>query len=352
MQIAKLKQNREIVELLSKYSIDSNEVEKKLQAEIQCLKDKNSQITDDVEQLNNYISSLKEKSTSIKFVDLADYEEVSIIGEGATSSVKLVIKKEKYAKKELKIITQEAFKRLLYEGEILFKLRHPCLVRIIGINNGDKTHPPSIFLSLEPKSLEKSIHDKEVDNRQKNRIAIEIVLGMRYIHKHNFMHRDLKPSNILLSKNMHVRISDFGLAKEESLEISQSKGIGTMRFMAPELFEENDSAIRYNNKVDVYSFGITLIYIITEQYPDFSLKNIAAGVAPKIKGSVVDWVHELIDRCLSNLPDDRPSFNEIFEIMKSHNCDLFSDNKGGKLSKDIENRILKIEAFEYQHKDE
>ncbi|KAK8849994.1 hypothetical protein M9Y10_018588 [Tritrichomonas musculus] len=73
------------------------------------------------------------------------------------------------------------------------------------------------------------------------------------------MHRDLKPSNILLSKNKHVRISDFGL------EMSQSKGVGTMRFMAPEIFEEKEdddeeedddkSETRYTNKVDVYSFG-------------------------------------------------------------------------------------------------
>ncbi|KAK8865545.1 hypothetical protein M9Y10_011101 [Tritrichomonas musculus] len=333
------------------HAFNSNESKENLLIEIQNLKDENSQIKKEVEQLKSYISALAEKSRIIEFVDLTDYDEVSIIGEGVSSNVKLVTRKEKYAKKELKELTQEAFQRLLFEGEILFKLHHPCIVRIIGINNGDETHPPSIFLSFEPRSLEKSIHDKELDNHQKNRITIEIVLGMRYIHKHNLMHRDLKPSNILLSKNMHVRISDFGLAKEENLETSQSKGVGTMRFMAPELFEENDGALRYDNKVDVYSFGITLIYIITEQYPDFSLKNAVTGVAPKIKGSIVNWVREVISRCLSVSPENRPSFNEIFEIMKSHNYNLFSEREE-KVNKDIESRICKIEAFEYQHKNE
>ena len=46
-----------------------------------------------------------------------------------------------------------------------------------------------------------------------------------------------------------------------------------MGFMAPELFEESNIMIRYDNKVDVYSFGITLAYSITEQYPNFGLKN-------------------------------------------------------------------------------
>lgn len=54
---------------------------------------------------------------------------------------------------------------------------------------------------------------------------MEIALGMRYIHYINFMDRDLKPSNILLSKDCYVHISDSGIAKEESLEISQAKGV-------------------------------------------------------------------------------------------------------------------------------
>ena len=78
-----------------------------------------------------------------------------MIGEGATSSVKLVSKKEKekYAKKELKDFTHKTIQRFLGEGEILFLLHHPCIVDIIAVNYGDETHPPSLILSLEPKSL-------------------------------------------------------------------------------------------------------------------------------------------------------------------------------------------------------
>ena len=182
------------------------------------------------------------------------------------------------------------------------------------------------------------------------------------------MHRNLKPSNILLSKNNHVRISDFGLSKEESLEISLSKGVGTMRFMAPELFEEEEddndidkkqSNIRYTNKIDVFSFGISLIYIVTEEYPQFNFNDASDSIAHKLKGKVVNWVRELIHRCLSHSPDNRPSFAEIFEIMKLHNYDMFNDNKSGEMTsmqqhqkKEIEKRILKIEAFEYQHQNE
>ena len=313
--------------------------------------------------------------SDIEFINFDDYQEESEIGEGATSSVKIVVKKAqaKFAKKELKEFDFKTFQRFFKEGEILFKLRHPCIIRIYGVNYGDKSHRPSILLSLEPISLEKAINEKALTNEQKNRITVEIVLGMRYIHRRNFMHRDLKPLNILLSKNLHVRISDFGLAKEEDVSVSQSKGVGTMRFMAPELFIENDEEedendgvkdedeggrIAYTNKVDVYSFGITLIFIVCNAYPKFNLKRALNGVAPKLPASIVGWVRELIARCLSVSPDERPSFAEIFEIMKSNNYDLFDEKSANLTSKqkamkdEIEKRILKIEAFEYQHRDD
>ena len=76
---------------------------------------------------------MKEKTTtSLYFYELNDYETEGIIGKGATSSVKIVSKtaKEKYAQKELKEFTFETMKRFLSECEILFKLRHPCIVRV------------------------------------------------------------------------------------------------------------------------------------------------------------------------------------------------------------------------------
>lgn len=137
---------------------------------------------------------------------------------------------------------------------------------------------------------------------------------MQYIHKRKFMHRDLKPLNILLSKNNHVRISDFGLAKEEDFEISQTKGVGTLRFMAPELFDsETDTS--YTNKVDIYTFGIILIYIVTDEYPIFNLSKVVTGVLPKLPKKISKWVCELIISCLSKSPENRPTFADIFENM-------------------------------------
>ena len=335
---------------------------RQLESSNEQLTNKPLQLESSNEQLKSYLSALKEKVSKIEFINFDDYKEESEIGKGATSNVKIVVKKsqERFAMKELKEFDHKAMQRFISEAEILFKLHHPCIVRIYGMNYGDRDHSPSILLSLEPNSLENAINDKILSKEQKNRITVEIVLGMRYIHSRNFMHRDLKPLNILLSKNFHVKISDFGLAKEEDLSVSQSKGIGTLRFMAPELFEESNDydGIKYTNKVDVYSFGITLIFIVNDSYAKFSLKNASNGVIPALPKSITSWVHKLIVRCLSPSPDERPSFAEIFEIMKSNNYDLFNEKISNLTSKqkamiyEIDKRILKIETFEYQHRDD
>ena len=324
----------------------------------QIVENSNKAANERIKTLESFLNSLKEKTSDILFFDFSDYEDLSVIGSGATSEVKVVRKKksEKYAMKELKLFDHKSMQRFLAECEILFKLRHPCIVRIYGINYGDDTHKPSIILSLEPESLEAAINGQKLSDEEKNRISVEIVLGMRYIHRQKFMHRDLKPLNILLSKNHHVRITDFGLAKEEDMSTSQSKGVGTMRFMAPELFEENESGTNYTNKIDVYSFGIILIFIVTNKYPQFSMRKAILGVPPELPENVTKWVCELIVSCLSVDPENRPSFAEIFEIMKENNFDMFNESKNQKLTKkqlsmkeNIEARVLKIEAFEFQH---
>lgn len=69
---------------------------------------------------------MKEKITDIEFINIDDYIEESEIGEGAASSVKVVVKEahEKFEKKELKKFNHKTIQRFLMEGEILFNLHH------------------------------------------------------------------------------------------------------------------------------------------------------------------------------------------------------------------------------------
>lgn len=115
---------------------------------------------------------------------------------------------------------------------------------------------------------------------------------MRYIYVNNLIHRDLKHSNILLSRNKHVCVSDFGLAKEHDLKILQAKG--TPRFMAPELFDEEDrnakSQNKYDNKVDAYSFGITLFILSPENAQTTILKQSWLAFSSNCHQQLFHWL--------------------------------------------------------------
>ena len=129
--------------------------------------------------------------------------------------------------------------------------------------------------------------------------------------------------------------------------------------MAPEMFNEADENTKYTNKIDVYSFGIILIYIVTKNYPKFMIGNVIEGIIPKLPETIVEWVKILISRCLSRSPENRPSFAEIYEVMKLNNYNLFDETKNQKLTvtqkklkQEIDKTVLKIEAFEYQHQND
>ncbi|KAL6216840.1 hypothetical protein ACLB2K_010058 [Fragaria x ananassa] len=171
-------------------------------------------------------------------------------------------------------------------------------------------------------------------NRQKERMielpplaervakALEIAQAMQYLHeqKPKVLHRDLKPSNIFLDDAGHIRVADFGHARFLSDEEMALTGeTGTYVYMAPEVIQCEP----YNEKCDVYSFGIILNEIITGNYPyietDYGPTMIAMEVVegklrPRLPDDDDGQLGELIELiCLSWDGDAsiRPSFDTI-----------------------------------------
>jgi serine/threonine protein kinase len=95
-------------------------------------------------------------------------------------------------------------------------------------------------------------------------IITGIVLGMRFIHAREVIHRPLKPSNVLLDEQGCPQISDLGLSKFAETDMSMTRGLGTLLYMAPEMFE----GVEYSKPVDVYSFAI-LFYDVVFGDPPF-----------------------------------------------------------------------------------
>ncbi|XP_058225601.1 serine/threonine-protein kinase WNK8-like [Rhododendron vialii] len=144
---------------------------------------------------------------------------------------------------------------------------------------------------------------KSVDMKAIKNWARQILRGLDYLHSQNppIIHRDLKCDNIFVNGNHgEIKIGDLGLAIVMQQPTAKSV-IGTPEFMAPELYEEE-----YNELVDIYSFGMCMLEMVTCDYPYIECKNpaqiykkVTSGIKPASLGKVTDpKVKNFIEKCL------------------------------------------------------
>lgn len=161
----------------------------------------------------------------------------------------------------------------------------------------------------------------------------QILSGLEFLHANNIAHRDLKPANIFINSNTgDIFIGDFGLAK---ISKENNKSIlGTPEYMAPEVYEES-----YDNRIDIYSFGMCLLEFMTGEVP-YSECSLAAQIWKKISNKILplcvtkikdEIAKDLILKCINENPKKRLNINEIL----SHDFFLDESNDDIIINKEI-----------------
>ncbi|KAL5737495.1 hypothetical protein ACOSP7_030256 [Xanthoceras sorbifolium] len=146
----------------------------------------------------------------------------------------------------------------------------------------------------------------------------QILKGLNYLHTHEpcIIHRDLNCSNVFVNGNTgQVKIGDLGMAAIVGKSHSAHSILGTPEFMAPELYEED-----YTEMVDIYSFGMCVLEMVTLEIPYSECDNVAkiyrkvsSGVRPQALNKVKDQeVKAFIEKCLAQ-PRARPSAEELLK---------------------------------------
>ncbi len=287
-------------------------------------------------QESSTFDSNKKKGASLKLpsIESAQFKSFRKIGGGSCGAVfEVSWLGQKFAMKT-------GLGLLTHETEISAGLSHPHIVRVFGVST-NKRHSCNLVMELMSGDLYKYIHmdhprpfdlDIAVD------IMLQIAEGMQYLHDKRIVHRDLKSFNILVDPvdcpgkgYLRVKVADFGLAKIKAASAtysSQSKNVGTTRWMAPELLTSSDQResseptpqeLRYPFMVDVYSYAITCSEILTGDLPfnelQENLKNLRErvkdGLRPQLPASVPPCLVSLIQRCWDAEASKRPKFSEI-----------------------------------------
>lgn len=220
--------------------------------------------------------------------------------------------------------------RFAREVTMMSRVKHDNLVKFIGACKD----PLMVIVSelLPGMSLRKylgSIRPNQLDLRLALNFALDIARAMDCLHANGIIHRDLKPDNLLLTANQKsVKLADFGLAREETVTEMMTAETGTYRWMAPELYStvtlRQGEKKHYNNKVDVYSFGIVLWELVTNRMPFEGMSNLQAAYAaafkqerPNLSDDISPELAFIIQSCWVEDPNLRPSFDQIIRMLNT-----------------------------------
>jgi len=217
-------------------------------------------------------------------------------------------------------LPEEQKKKFLLEGRILKQFDHPNIVKFIGICVHKQ--PIMIVMELVPGgSLLSFLRNSGAALNPKNLLGmcLDAAAGMQYLESKNCIHRDLAARNCLVGDGNVVKISDFGMSREEE-EYTVSDGLKQIpiKWTAPEALNYG----KYTSLCDVWSFGVLCWEIFSRGgTPYQGMTNTKAremldgGYRMPAPDGAPDEIYQLMLRCWQYEPEDRPHFNEIHSII-------------------------------------
>jgi serine/threonine-protein kinase len=203
--------------------------------------------------------------------------------------------------------------RFYQEAKAAGRLNHPNIVTIYDVGkSGDVAYIAMEF--LQGRELRDIMNDDggllPVD--QVLDIVAQVALGLAYAHEHEIVHRDIKPSNIMVVRDGHAKITDFGIARMTSSSVRTQTGmvLGSPKYMSPE--QVMGKAL--DQRSDIFSLGVMLYEMLTGR-PPFNGENINAIMyqtvnavpAPPstVNSAVPEMANFIVAKALSKGLEDR-----------------------------------------------
>jgi calcium/calmodulin-dependent protein kinase I len=190
------------------------------------------------------------------------------IDEGKFGKVKIAVNKSSGEKVAVKVIKKDELKKnelemLKNELDLMKLFRHPNIVSLLD-HFENENYMFIVMEHLSGGNLSNYLikMNCKLTEKQVAKIINAVAQGIKYINSFCIIHRDLKPENIMFSNNSDkycVKIIDFGLSKILSPNEKLSEGMGTLRYVSPEVLTRKP----YNKEVDVWSLGVIMFLLLS-----------------------------------------------------------------------------------------
>ncbi|XP_034933840.1 tyrosine-protein kinase Fer isoform X2 [Chelonus insularis] len=231
--------------------------------------------------------------------------------------------KSEVAVKTCKVtLPDEQKRKFLQEGRILKQYDHPNIVKLIGICV--QKQPIMIVMELVPGGslltyLRKNV--ATITQKEQFQMCKDAAAGMSYLESKFCIHRDLAARNCLVGYDCTVKISDFGMSREEE-EYIVSDGMKQIpiKWTAPEALNFG----KYTSLCDVWSYGVLMWEIFSKGGNPYSgmsnsqaREKIDAGYRLPAPDGTPDEIYRLMLRCWEYEPEKRPHFDQIYTVIET-----------------------------------
>ena len=258
--------------------------------------------------INNNTETLIEDASQKQGITFESFEILSLLGSGSFGKVcKVRLKKtnEIYAMKILNkkfLIKKKLLKYAIIECNILKETKCPFIIKL---HYAFQT-PENLYMVIDycpGGDLDFLIQLNIFEEEEAKFYISELILAIEYLHNHNILYLDLKPENILISSDGHIKLVDFGLARENVNNNPIKYVCGTPLYLSPEMIKREGAS----KSTDIYGIGAVLYEMVSGSTPFYGddLKTLYNNITKK-KLLFPEYFSETIKDLLKQLLEKNP----------------------------------------------
>ncbi|XP_034196457.2 polo like kinase SAK [Osmia lignaria lignaria] len=252
---------------------------------------------------------------------IEDYEVLNLLGKGGFASVYRAKCLRSGMEVAIKMIDKKLMQaagmvgRVRQEVAIHSRLKHPAVLELYTFFE-DANYVYLVLELCHNGELQRFLKlqgSRSLPEEQAARIIRQVVQGLLYLHSHQILHRDMSLSNLLLSRDMQVKIADFGLATQLTRPDEKHLTMcGTPNYISPEIATRSSHGL----EADVWSLGC-MLYTLLVGKPPFDTDAVKSTLTRVVMADYVMPAHlsdnakDLIDKLLKKNPKDRIRLRDI-----------------------------------------